>query len=151
MGRERNMPSRKRIFEHWNGINDNLKNDNTCFKCGITSDNYTIVERAHILSVAEGGSDEVGNIHLLCNSCHKESEFFNGEMYDLWLGYKGRLDELLACLIHKNILKELSMDKQWIDMVSEIWNTYCDVHGDWESGNHLLNTKKKIEAKGLWF
>jgi len=87
MGRSRNMPSRKKIFEYWQDKLDNVYDDNSCFKCGFGGKeyNYAIVDRAHILSVFDGGSDDVENIHLLCSNCHKKSEPYSGRMYYDWL------------------------------------------------------------------
>ena len=92
MGRRRNMPSRAKIFEYWKDKIHNAKNDNTCFKCGITSifEDTVIVDRAHILAVCEKGSDDVDNLHLLCRNCHKESEAHNGNEYKLWMASKNR-------------------------------------------------------------
>jgi hypothetical protein len=97
MGRKRNMPSRDKIFEYWNDKLDSAIDNNTCFKCGVTDKEHTIVERAHILSVFDGGSDSVDNIHLLCNYCHKQSEAWEGEIYYMWLNlesYKEFTDRL---------------------------------------------------------
>lgn len=92
MGRRRSMPSRAKIFEYWKDKINNAKNDNTCFKCGITSlfEDTVIVDRAHILAVCEGGSDDVDNLHLLCRNCHRESEAYNGSEYKLWITSKNR-------------------------------------------------------------
>ena len=93
MSRKRNMPSRKKIFDFWNGKLKSVVNDNTCFKCGVTSvlnKEMVIVDRAHILAVCEGGSDELDNLHLLCRSCHKDSEAYSGEEYNLWFLSKSK-------------------------------------------------------------
>lgn len=93
MSRKRNMPSRKKIFDFWNGKLKSAVNDNTCFKCGVTSvldKNVVIVDRSHILAVCEGGSDELDNLHLLCRSCHKDSEAYSGEEYNLWFLSKSK-------------------------------------------------------------
>lgn len=84
MGRKRNMPSRKKVYEYWVDKIETAVDDNTCFKCGFTSEFNTAVERAHIESVWGGGSDAPENIHLLCKSCHKDSECWSGEVYDFW-------------------------------------------------------------------
>lgn len=93
MSRKRNMPSRKKIFDFWNGKLKSVVNDNTCFKCGVTSvlsEDTVIVDRAHILAVCEGGSDELDNLHLLCRSCHRDSEVYSGEEYNLWFLSKSK-------------------------------------------------------------
>lgn len=93
MSRKRNMPSRKKIFDFWNGKLKPVVNDNTCFKCGVTSifDKDTIiVDRAHILAVCDGGLDELDNLHLLCKSCHRDSEAYSGDEYKLWFLSKNK-------------------------------------------------------------
>ena len=92
MSRKRNMPSRKKIFEYWQHKLSNAKTDNTCFKCSATSifGDSVMVDRAHILAVCEGGSDDVSNIHLLCRGCHKDSEAHSGDEYRLWIDSKNK-------------------------------------------------------------
>jgi 5-methylcytosine-specific restriction endonuclease McrA len=53
-----------------------------CFACRWPTED---LERAHILPLCEGGSDEVSNLHLLCEACHKDSEFLSGRSYWKWL------------------------------------------------------------------
>ena len=81
------MPNRKKIFEYWKDKREHVYNDNTCFKCGRTSTipSDTYVERAHIHPAWDGGSDDVSNIHLLCSPCHKDSEDYFDDVYDLWI------------------------------------------------------------------
>ena len=87
MSRKRKMPSKSKIFSHWKEGFKYIKDDNTCFRCEATSDDEdcNAVQRCHILSVFEGGSDDVSNLQLLCGDCHKKSEGFSGELYDLWV------------------------------------------------------------------
>lgn len=89
----RKMPSRSKIIDYWvagagadilNSHGIELYNETdyeNCFACGDGS----MVERCHILARCEGGSDTVDNLHLLCQSCHKKSEYFSGETYWKWL------------------------------------------------------------------
>ena len=86
------MPSRKDIFYFWENKIKNACDENTCFKCNLKPfiDDSIVVERCHIIPVCEGGSDDLENIHLLCNSCHKESEVYSGKKYDLWLNSKNK-------------------------------------------------------------
>lgn len=51
-----------------------------CFCCGQPGS----LDRAHIRPLALGGSNSVENLHLLCRSCHIESENFQGEGYWRW-------------------------------------------------------------------
>jgi hypothetical protein len=94
MGRSRNMPSRKKIFEYWQDKLDNVYDDNSCFKCGFGGEeyDYAMVDRAHILSVFDGGTDDVENIHLLCSNCHKKSEPYSGRIYYDWLKAKSEFE-----------------------------------------------------------
>ncbi len=57
---------------------------NICFACGVDF----ITERCHILPINHGGTNDVENLHLLCKSCHQESEDLSGELYFEWLGTK---------------------------------------------------------------
>ena len=52
-----------------------------CFACGFVLG----IERAHIAPRAAGGSNDVGNLHLLCHECHGESETLRGAAYWRWL------------------------------------------------------------------
>ena len=109
MGRKRNMPSKNNIFLHWKDRFKYIKDDNTCFRCESTSvlSDYNAVERCHILGVWDGGSDDVSNIHLLCSDCHKKSEGFSGELYNLWVKIDNDISfaEILMTLYHKKLLK----------------------------------------------
>jgi hypothetical protein len=53
-----------------------------CWVCGYESDGP--MERAHILARQDGGGDGPENIHMLCSTCHRQSEFLNGGMYFMW-------------------------------------------------------------------
>ena len=46
------------------------KYDYRCIECGI-SKNDTVLEIDHKISVAQGGSDELDNLQLLCRSCNR--------------------------------------------------------------------------------
>ena len=86
------MPSRKDIFYFWENKIKNASDENTCFKCNLKPfiEESIVVERCHIVPVCEGGSDDLDNIHLLCHSCHKESEVYSGKKYNLWLKSKNK-------------------------------------------------------------
>lgn len=60
-----------------------------CFACGL----HKLTQRAHILASSKGGPNSVENLHLLCKSCHDESELLSGEKYWNWFKHK---DENLA-------------------------------------------------------
>tara|TARA_R110000796_G_scaffold95908_1_gene201352 strand:- start:82 stop:582 length:501 start_codon:yes stop_codon:yes gene_type:complete len=109
MGRKRNMPSKKNILLYWQDEFSYIKDDNTCFRCESTSvsSDYNAVERCHILSVFNGGCDDVSNIQLLCSDCHKKSEGFSGELYNLWVKIDNDKSfmEILITLYQKKLLK----------------------------------------------
>lgn len=54
---------------------------NTCWSCGFQSER---IDRAHIIARMDGGSDHVENIHLLCPTCHIQSEILDIEAYWRW-------------------------------------------------------------------
>lgn len=52
-----------------------------CWGCGMLRGE---TERAHIRAFSDGGSHEAWNHHLLCETCHKDSEFLTGSLYWRW-------------------------------------------------------------------
>ena len=93
----RKMPKATEILNHWyktltenygKGLDDDWNGKpNTTFICFACCMNVG-TERCHILPIWEGGSDEVGNLHLLCKECHLESEELSGEVYWQWIQSK---------------------------------------------------------------
>ncbi len=51
-----------------------------CMACGCRGG-----ERAHIRARANGGSDDISNLHILCSECHHNSEFIEGKAYWRWI------------------------------------------------------------------
>lgn len=109
--KRKGMPSKAKIVEHWIPLlvneeydldyyydevlneNNQLKtgikkaNDNCimCFACTVVS----ATQRAHIVPVCEGGTNNVSNLHLLCSACHYESEGIETiESYNFWFSHK---------------------------------------------------------------
>lgn len=87
------MPKKRAILEYWqynHTLLGHTKNgeewgveENECFACG----NFLRgLHRAHINPLILGGSNSADNIHLLCPSCHAESEGINN--YWNWIKYK---------------------------------------------------------------
>lgn len=96
-----NHPSKEEIrnwWSHWlveRGKFDSVREATEadyCFACGFEAD----TERAHITARVEGGSDEVENLHLLCPTCHRQSEKRSGIDYYIWL----RDQTLVSMLMH---------------------------------------------------
>lgn len=52
-----------------------------CFACQMTDN----LQRAHILPVNMGGSNDLHNLHILCVECHFYSEKLYEEEYKKWL------------------------------------------------------------------
>lgn len=73
------MPKRAAICEHWEDKIEDL--DGNCFACGSS----LRVERAHIVPLCEGGTNDVSNLHLLCATCHIDSEPLPVDLYWAWL------------------------------------------------------------------
>tara|TARA_B110000902_G_scaffold238751_1_gene286867 strand:+ start:132 stop:632 length:501 start_codon:yes stop_codon:yes gene_type:complete len=135
MGRKRNMPSKKNILLYWQDEFNYIKDDNTCFRCESTSlsSDYNAVERCHILSVCDGGCDDVSNIQLLCSDCHKKSEGFSGELYNLWVKIDNDISfmEILITLYHKKLLKtsNVSAYSLFKEMFTVAENTLIEQNG----------------------
>ena len=127
--RKRNMPSRKKIFDFWVGKLKLAVNDNTCFKCGVFDNDNIIVDRAHILAVCSGGSDELNNLHLLCKSCHRDSEAYSGKEYNLWFfsKYKEKFVKSLFVLWDKEELKNSNLDKYFNKVKLDFINKYGQI------------------------
>jgi len=89
----RKMPRKQEIADYWLPIlqrmgleiDNELSLNIQCFTCGRYGPK---LERCHIRARCEGGSDEVKNLHILCGSCHEESEFLNGKKYWKWYRHK---------------------------------------------------------------
>tara|TARA_R110000803_G_scaffold202516_1_gene267718 strand:+ start:49 stop:444 length:396 start_codon:yes stop_codon:yes gene_type:complete len=90
MNKRKGMPTKKKIYEYWfdNFFLDQygikLGGLGDCFACGFNMK----VERSHILPINQSGDNSEENLHLLCPTCHVESEFLNGEHYWNWLSHK---------------------------------------------------------------
>tara|TARA_R110000868_G_C10360215_1_gene717257 strand:+ start:52 stop:477 length:426 start_codon:yes stop_codon:yes gene_type:complete len=78
------MPSQDKIWNYWKKkyLSGKLNGDKwnyvfeddkkVCFACCFQG----FLERCHITSHCEGGSEDVSNIHLLCKGCHQRTEPF---------------------------------------------------------------------------
>lgn len=114
------MPSKNAIKKYWDGkigfIEDfgwsELPIDK-CWKCSLPAD----VDRAHIWSRFNSGNDDVSNIHLLCLSCHKQSEFS--------YGFK-------PGLLYYEWFYSPNSGVQWLSELMRIWKSYfCEHDIDW--------------------
>lgn len=92
------MPTKEEIYKYWRDLdapvpysipytsNHQVKEKLACFACGFPFH----VHRAHIEPKWVGGSDQESNLHLLCPSCHVESEGLSGGRYRSFLDGKRR-------------------------------------------------------------
>jgi len=93
----KSMPSKKSIRAYWakrlvalgkfDSVHHGWFLNDACFACRMlwsdnTPDGNT--ERCHILAHADGGTETVDNLHLLCYVCHKDSEYLSGKAYWKW-------------------------------------------------------------------
>jgi hypothetical protein len=72
----------KKEFEYEN--EEYMLNSWYCFGCGFEQNTNNLLQRAHILARADGGNDDVSNIHLLCRHCHFLSEYKSSDEYWRW-------------------------------------------------------------------
>jgi len=80
------MPKIDKIWEHWKGIWSD-DGDICCFACERTNN----LERCHIIPHAAGGDESLDNLHILCSSCHKQTEgmgHYNPILYNIFLKNK---------------------------------------------------------------
>tara|TARA_R110000824_G_scaffold336614_1_gene523135 strand:- start:1087 stop:1566 length:480 start_codon:yes stop_codon:yes gene_type:complete len=75
-------PDKNRIAKYWNA---DMRN---CMACGIEN---VRTDRAHIIPLQYNGTNELENIHLLCNPCHAESENLMDKEYDMWIKLKNEM------------------------------------------------------------
>tara|TARA_R100001443_G_scaffold57258_1_gene68066 strand:- start:213 stop:698 length:486 start_codon:yes stop_codon:yes gene_type:complete len=71
-------PDKKKIAKHYN------TDVNVCMACGVLA----TTDRAHIVPLQCGGSNEIYNLNLLCKPCHAESENLFGREYEMWITLK---------------------------------------------------------------
>lgn len=114
------MPSRKRIYNYWKDKIDSAVDENTCFKCGFTLSGCTAVERAHITSYYNSKDNSESNIHLLCVNCHKQSESFEGDVYNMWFNFGGSRDEFLIKLSANIYFDKIKTLYEWEELKSQI-------------------------------
>ena len=96
------MPKIEIIWNYWKGIWSD-DGDICCFACEKTNN----LERCHIIPHAAGGDESLDNLHILCNSCHKQTEgmgHYNPVLYNVFLKNK----ETWTTEISKMIIKEFN-------------------------------------------
>lgn len=71
------LPSAKTVNKYHKRNEDNK----TCMACGKSCD---VLEKAHIHPLRLGGTNDASNIHLLCKTCHSDSEVLINEAYWAW-------------------------------------------------------------------
>jgi HNH endonuclease len=92
------MPSRSKIKEYWFPLHfssfgetrtgDDELVDDECWACG----NSIYIERCHIHSLSEGGTNNADNLVLLCRGCHHESELLSPDFFWNWIRGKRKTD-----------------------------------------------------------
>lgn len=122
------MPSKEKILAYWIDkihIEDCV---DTCFKCGEVGQ----IERAHITSVYNGGTDELDNLHLLCKGCHAKSEAWEGDAYKLWFNHNG-IHEQFSMVVAANYFVNN------LDLSNRMYKEFV---------NSLENAKKQYLSSG---
>jgi hypothetical protein len=137
MGKRSDMPKPKAIIDFWADrlvdidIEEFALTWESCFVCGAVSK----LERSHILSLCDGGTNTVDNLHLLCRQCHDESEPLSGEAYWRWYKQKRntffvhplvrmhqRIDAVMSPYIDvKELYAELSQLKHHDEIFFHAW------------------------------
>lgn len=131
----RKMPTCDAIRRHWakklveidkfDSVEEVME-ANYCFACGNIVDSLDrtangegdlgqVLERAHIKARCEGGTDDLDNLHLLCEVCHKDSEIYSGDEYWEWLKKRNLWDVALS-LAWRNDL-EIRPSDTYLDVV----------------------------------
>jgi len=94
-GQQRTMPTAAQVRSHWaawflqthDDVDDSPQTEgdasvSLCYACGYY---WPDCERAHIVARCNGGSDSVENLHMLCKTCHRASEPYEGDAYWEWI------------------------------------------------------------------
>jgi hypothetical protein len=103
------MPTEKRIREYWAphyeifGHYDSpeeVLEDGVCMACGAYRESRkggaAKMDRAHIQALSDGGGNGADNLHLLCSTCHRDSEYLTGDKYYKWLRERNQFDPLYS-------------------------------------------------------
>jgi hypothetical protein len=164
------MPKPKAIYDYWTiglgkntllekgieipeqfRLGDDVKRSEkvlACFACGDHE-----VQRCHIFPLTKGGTNTVENLHLLCPSCHVESELLVGDLYWRWLKYQFDTEwEPFTEHIHQRRVKlgydekeffRLLNDKE-IDKALEYAVSFIGADSEEERKRHIELIKKKV-------
>ncbi len=97
------------IFDYWRPqliaagkINGDYEfNPGLCFACGWTYEQNS--ERAHIVARTNEGDNTADNLHLLCFTCHKDSEYVEGEAYLDWFKRRTFQDKVASAMIRAGV------------------------------------------------
>lgn len=54
------------------------------------------LDRAHIVAHNKGGNDKKQNLHLLCRTCHQQSETYSDDLYWQWFMGQNAFHSLLS-------------------------------------------------------
>lgn len=73
-----------------------MEEPGTCMACGIFCEGQGSIHRAHIVARINRGSDDPSNLHMLCPTCHDDSEFLTEEAYWQWFWERTTLDMMLS-------------------------------------------------------
>lgn len=108
----RSMPSLVQVLGYWNewmidtgkALAEETKKElrGRCMACGV---DVLKLDRAHILPLCLGGSNDVSNIQNLCKTCHVASEgIVNTQEYLDWAAHRTAGDSALAWCIKEGLL-----------------------------------------------
>ncbi len=75
-----------------------------CFACGLLWDGKyaQCLEKAHIIAHCDGGTEAPDNLHLLCPTCHHDSEGLCGPDYWTWFIERGPLRALVSYAMRRS-------------------------------------------------
>ena len=75
----RNMPAKKSILNYWRIEYEMELYDNVCWGCNFES----TTSRCHLLAKCNGGNEDVSNLVLLCDFCHRIQEnYYSNSLED---------------------------------------------------------------------
>lgn len=113
--KRKDIPAHKTIREYWSEnldfsrkthcCADEILNgddgEHFCFACGLTEQAGNKLERAHIKALCNGGSNNADNIHILCKTCHVDSEYMDGDVYFEWFYKRTMVHSIVSLAMRK--------------------------------------------------
>ena len=97
--------------------------------------------------VIQGGTDDLNNLHLLCKSCHRESEAYSGVEYDLWFTSRNKEEfaTSLFLLWEKGEIEDTPLNKYFKKIKSNFINKYSKQFYECQMLDYSIQNKLHLD------